>query len=222
MSRPNEHIDEHILAAFLTGNLPAPLRREIASYIAQNERARDLLTMANDAMEVVDSGDGLGDGSGIRLGDGFSHRKRRSPHHRAHVPVSVASQEDESNTTLWKVATLFGASVLLLAITVGVLAFEYRSNTWTPQSAPWAITVSSSELHIAWLSRPDAAFYDVMIRNQETGENVLLVHTTETAADISNFSDQISGRTPYELWIQASDADGEVVGQSEPLLMHNR
>jgi len=106
MSRPNEHINEHILAAFLTGNLPAPLRREIASYIAQNERARDLLTMANDAMEVVDSGDGSGDGSGIRLGDGFSHRKRRSPHHRAHVPVSVASQEDESNTTLWKVAAV--------------------------------------------------------------------------------------------------------------------
>jgi len=43
MSRYSEHIDEHILAAFMTGNLPTALRKEIAAYIAQNERAMDLL-----------------------------------------------------------------------------------------------------------------------------------------------------------------------------------
>lgn len=218
MSRPSEHIDEHILAAFLSGNLPAPLRREIATYIAQNERARDLLSMANDAMEVVESGDGMSSG----MGDGFQERKKKSSPRRIPRPVSFPSQSEGSDNTLWKVATLFGASVLLLAITVGLLAFEYRTETWGPKPTPWAVSVTSSALQINWLSRPEAASYDVILRNQESGENVLLARTADTSVDISAFSEQIAGRTPYQIWIQAIDSSGEVVGESESILMHDR
>ena len=53
MSRYSEHIDEHILAAFLSGDLPPALRKEKAAYIAKNDRAVDILSMANEALEVV-------------------------------------------------------------------------------------------------------------------------------------------------------------------------
>lgn len=58
MSRNIEHVDEYILAAFLAGDLPARLRKEIVSYIADNDSARDLLGMAREAMDAADVGDG--------------------------------------------------------------------------------------------------------------------------------------------------------------------
>jgi len=58
MPRPLEQADEYILAAFMAGDLPHSLRQEIIAYIASSDEARDLLAMAQVAMDAAASGDG--------------------------------------------------------------------------------------------------------------------------------------------------------------------
>ena len=47
-----------MLAAFLSGDLPSHLRREIIAYLNTNDQVRDMLGMAQDAMVAAESGDG--------------------------------------------------------------------------------------------------------------------------------------------------------------------
>ena len=52
MGRTTPLIDDLTLASFMAGTLPASRRREVASYLADNANARELLHMAYEAMDA--------------------------------------------------------------------------------------------------------------------------------------------------------------------------
>jgi len=210
MPRLNEQIDEHILAAYLTGNLPTSLRREIASYIAQSERARDLLSMANDALEEVDSGDGM------------ARDRSRAKQYSPFVPPRSLVTEPEQERRFWKVAALFASSILVLAITVGLFAYDYRSQTNKSADATWAPSVASEHLEVSWLGQQDAESYHIMVQNQESGISSLLTRTQQTSYDISSEVFSFASRTPYQVWILAVDADEQILGRSQSITILER
>lgn len=210
MSRYNEHIDEHILAAFLSGNLPAPLRKEIAAYIAQNERARDLLSMANEAMEVVDSG------------DGYQKSQKKVPSFKPPFPIQAGVEPSERDRKLWKLAAFFAGAVLFLAITVGLLAFEYRVNSLRPDALSWMPSVEPENLVLSWRSQPNATSYQVMAQNQETGETSLLNRTQSNFVQIEQSGFAFDLQQPYQIWILAVDAEDKVLSKSGSITLRDR
>ena len=54
MEGKSGRIDENILAGYLSGDLPPRLRSEIASYLATDESALELLGMAGEALNAAD------------------------------------------------------------------------------------------------------------------------------------------------------------------------
>lgn len=210
MSRYNEHIDEHILAAFLSGNLPAPLRKEIAAYIAQNEQARDLLSMANEAMEVVDSG------------DGYQKSQKKFPSIKPEVLFQEGVESSERDRKLWKLAAFFAGAVLVLAITVGLLAFEYRVNSLRPEATTWTPSVEPENLVLSWRSQPDATSYQVMVQNQETGESSLLIRTQSNNVHIAQSGFAFDHQQPYQIWILAVDAEDKILSKSGAITLRDR
>ena len=205
MSRQSEHIDEHILAAFLTGDLPPALRREIAAYIAHNERARDLLSMASDAMDVVESGDGA---PRIALRKG-----RKKP---TNISL-VHSETSDHDTRLWKVAAMFAISVLVLAITVGLFAYEYTSNKNQFAHQHWIPSVGADQLSLRWPAQPDAVQYQVMVQNQRSGVSALVTRTGELSYEVPANTIAFQSDTPYQVWVLALDRDQRVLSRSEAI-----
>jgi len=209
MSRINEHIDEHILAAFLTGDLPPSLRKEIAAYIAHNERARDLVSMATDAMEVVESGDGS---------PRPPMRTRRS---RTNGVTLLSSELADHDTRLWKIAALFAISVLVLSITVGLFAYEFRSTTNQTPAHTWAPAIGSGQLSLRWPAQPDAATYEVMVQNQRSGISALVSRTEGLSVEVPSDAIEFQGNTAYQIWVLSLDADRHVLSRSQPLAIFN-
>ena len=205
MSRYSEQIDEHILAAFLTGDLPPSLRREIAAYIAHSERARDLISMATDALDVVESGDGA---PRIALRKG---RKRPT-----NISLSSAESADH-DTRLWKVAALFAISVLVLAITVGLLAYEYTSNKSQAVHQHWSPSIGADQLSLRWPAQPDAVLYQVMVQNQRSGVSALVTRTEALSYEVPSNPIAFQSDTPYQIWVLALDAEQHVLSRSEAI-----
>ena len=118
MSRTSEHVDEHILAAYLSGRLPEGLRREIVAYLASNDEARELLIMAEDAMEVGESGDGF-----PLLSKRRSLLRQRGavlPTTTKQAPVArdFHHRRDESN--IWKTIAILASALLVIALILAV------------------------------------------------------------------------------------------------------
>ena len=145
--------DEYILAAFLSGQLPDPLRQEIISYLTNSRQARDILSMARDAMDSVDSGDGMGspDPRPVVTSDG---KMAPSPE----TVVMVRKRLDER--TMWKVTAVFAGAVLVLALIVMALVLD--SNSRVSGAAEWAARVEGDNLELTWPSVPGATSYQIL------------------------------------------------------------
>lgn len=155
MPRHLEQVDEYILAAFMAGDLPQSLRQEIMAYIASSDKARDLLSMAYDAMDAAESGDGAS-----RVLEAPSTLPPR-PSRKGQLANVLRSRFNERH--LWKVTALFAGSVLVLAIIVAVLVLDQsRSlagndayNDWTPHIS-WSVQAADLETTLARARREGA------------------------------------------------------------------
>jgi len=201
MSRKIEHADEYILAAFLAGDLPSSLRKEIASYIAESDSARDLLTMAQQAMDVAETGDG-------------------APYTNLELATVVPPRTSSRRTTaqpviglgsLWKVTALFASAVLVLTITVGILAFD-NSGAASSSDGNWMPTVGAEQLNLSWPSQQDAIAYQILMMNTQTGEARVVSGTDQT--EYSILAAELSAGEPSNVWILAIDADGDILSRS--------
>jgi len=207
MSRNREQIDEHILAAYLSGDLPSSLRREIASYIAHNDDARDLLAMANDALDVADSGDGAA--------------VRSTPSIRRPRPaVWNGTDEDvrgDAENSLWKVTALFASAVLVLTIIVAVLVFNGGIPRNTSSFKSWTPHIATASMQIGWPVQPGASEYHVVLYSEASGERTLLHKTQDTSYVLNEEETVLTGSDMYSIWILSIDVLGEVSGRSTAL-----
>jgi len=212
MSRHLEHADEYILAAFLAGDLPSSLRKEIASYIAESDSARDLLKMAQQAMDVSETGDGSPyvspDAPKLASPQRVSRRRVESP------GIGMSS--------LWKVTALFAGAVLILTITVAILVMD-ETGPGSIADGNWVPSVSAEQLHFSWEANDDAVMYQVLVMDPSTGEARVLSGTNQTHYSISAASGLEPRETPltagveYRMWILAFDENGDILSRSDSI-----
>ncbi len=207
MSRNIEHVDEYILAAFLAGDLPASLRKEIVSYIADNDSARDLLGMAREAMDAADVGDG-------------SHASKFSP------ALALSRRQDSRNArteptsgvnNLWKVTALFASAVLVLSFTVAILIFDTAPPATVVEEARWSPSVNTESLELSWPAQTGAVIYQILVVDQVSGDASVLSRTDQTSFSIREETTSESAfvaNHQYRLWILAFDEDGLLLSRS--------
>ncbi len=211
MSRNREQVDEHILAAYLSGDLPSSLRREIASYIVKNDDALDLLSMANDAMNTSDSGDGASVPSDPVV---------PIPLH-TNWYQSEADVRRDTEKSLWKVTALFASAVLVLTIIVAVLVFSGGIPRSTSSFQAWTPHIVNASVEIGWPVQPGASEYHVVLYNESSGDRTLVHKTQNTSFFLSEEVASLSGSDSYNIWILSIDVHGEVSGRSAALPMRS-
>ncbi|GEM_PF-916032 len=212
MPRHLEHADEYILAAFLAGDLPASLRKEIASYIAENDSARDLLSMAQQAMEISESGDGS---TYVSPDVPTPVSPKRISRRRIEPPVIGVG-------SLWKVTALFAGAVLILTITVAILAMD-STRPGSLSGGEWIPSVSAEQLNLSWEAKDDAVMYQILVMDPATGEARVLSGTNQTNYSISAASglepteNGLTVGVEYRMWILAFDENGDILSRSDPI-----
>ncbi len=204
MSRPLEPSEEYILAAFLSGELPDDLRREIISYLTGHDRARDLLAMAQEALDAAESGDG----SSQELPE-----PARLPLSKGRIERSVAPTEDRN---YWKVTALFAGAVLVLTVIVALMAMNTSRLQGLVVDPVWAPVVEGDAMALQWDAVPGATLYHVMGYDNRAGEASIVGMSTIESINLSDLA-LVEGSTSDRLWILAFDTDGQLLDQSEPV-----
>lgn len=196
--------DEFILAAFLSGQLPDSLRKEIITYLTDSGQARDILSMAREAMDTVGSGDGM-PAAAVAVpaaGDGLGTLEP--------APSTVLRKRLDERT-LWKVTAVFAGAVLVLALIVMALVLDpsrqiARGEDWSPR-------VSGDHLELTWPAVPGATSYQILMFDETTHQARVLGAVQGSQVDLEGLAAFSSG----QLSILALDDGGRVVSRSVPL-----
>jgi hypothetical protein len=212
MPKSQEHIDEYLLAAYLAGDLPKRLREEISAYLVSNERARDLLAMAGDALYTVDGGDGARsaparklrpvplDVSGLMAAESVSRRFARS---------------DES---LWKTIIVVASTVLLLTVAVAWhISTDLRGRGGAVLDTEWVPRLAENRFVLVWEEVEEARSYRIILHDDTRDMPHAVGLATGTSFDVS-----LSAAWPaagglegiHTLWIEALDPEGNVLRRS--------
>ena len=201
MSPSLDPSDEYILAAFLSGELPVELRREIAAYLSRSDEARDVLTMAQEAMDVVESGDG----APVALPQHRTSRRRFTEE------IQESLRNPDTQRSVWKVTAVFAGAVLVLTLIVMTLVLARPWAVVVPPSESWAPMVESSGMTISWHPVEKAEVYHVLHHDPGTRDAQFLASVTspELTLDDSGLSGHI--------WIAAYDNTGQLISQSVAL-----
>lgn len=197
--------DEYILAAFLSGQLPDPLRQEIIAYLTQSGQARDILAMARDAMDSVDSGDGMAESipQPSVSGDG---------HSRVEATASVVSSRKRlDERTMWKVTAVFAGAVLVLALIVMALVLDPSRRI--ADGGEWAPSIAGDNLELRWPAVPGATSYHVLHFESATHQSRVLAAVEGPNVVLARWSPTVSG----QISILALNDAGKIVGRSAPL-----
>lgn len=214
MPEPQEHIDEYLLAAFLAGDLPQRLREEISAYLVTNDRARDLLAMAGDALYAADSGDGARSRPGRKLrparldvSDMLAARQRQLPR--------LFSKSEES---LWKTIIVVASTVLLLTIAVAWhISTDLRAPNGSIVNPEWVPNLADNRFLLEWEEVTRATAYRVILHDNALSMPHAVGLTSEPVFDATQSEEwpaaQASGG-PHVLWIEALDADGNLIQRS--------
>ena len=206
MARSKEQLDEYLLAAYLSGDLPRNLRTEISSYLVDDERARDLLTMAGDALTSVSEGDGAGRvvSPGVQV----------PPRHHRPASSSVTPVTDQS---LWKLIIVVSVTVLLLTIALAWHIVSDGDIRAPGADSGWMPTVDAASLQLEWPEIRNAVAYRIVVQDPSSGIAFTAGTTTALAFDADHTNvwqdADLSART-VALWLEALDSDGVVMHRS--------
>jgi hypothetical protein len=199
MTRPLDPSEEYILAAFLAGELPEHLRREIISYLAGHDQARDLLAMAQDAMDAAQTGDGSSKVS-------VPEMKLATSGGRKWKQVGPFSEKHH-----WKVTTFFAGSVLILTLIVAMMALNTSRLRDAVVGHQWAPVVSGQDVALEWEQVPGASSYHIMRFSGQ--EAAIIGRTNEPRIDMADL-DLESGNGSEPLWVLAFGSEGQFLDRS--------
>jgi len=210
MPRSLEPSEEYILAAFMSGELPDSLRQEIIAYLAGHEQARDLLAMAQEAMEAVETGDGS---ARMAAPSPSFSPGLRLPQFRGRLS-GIKAPVTERN--LWKITAFFAGAVLVLTVVVAALALSTSRLQQALVGQPWAPTVNGSELTLEWDRVPGASVYQVMQYDPDSEQAAIIGRTESQYADLMSMAPHILAPS-RPIWIMAFGPDGQFLDLSEPV-----
>ena len=206
MQRDDPFIDEYTLAAFLAGNLPEKERAQVLAYLAASEDARELLCMAQDALEAADA-----PARSTPAPAPAAPRPARPPvarqHHRLRLRYGVT------------------ALVLLLIAGVGLLTMWPQDTDrfrGAEDASTWKLEVTTPALQFNWSEVPEAYYYRLVVMDVTEAEVVDVHETRDTRlgrddAFLLALQSKLDADHPYELYVRAIDVQNREIHSFEPV-----
>lgn len=211
MGRTSQPIDDHTLASFMAGTLPASRHREVAAYLADNAGARELLHMAYEAMDA-------GDTVLAPL-----ESMPREPHRPR--PATRPDRPAQRPARLRLLTRFAAAAVVVFAVGLGVrLALQPAPEPLLRQAPAPALTItppaSLADLSFAWSPVDGADHYNVVIWDLEAARVVARHTTPDPRIDPGTpftrlLHPQLAPGHPYALRVDALSAENRTLLSSE-------
>lgn len=205
-------LDEYTLAAFLAGTLSEEQHREVIAYLAENEDARELVCMAQDAMEAARQ----------PVTEPFA--LPAAPPKPATLPPSPRAPERPTLSLVrWQRYAV--AAMVLLAITIGLrIGLSGNIDTLRGSEDAPGITgqVDATTLEMSWNAPPDAYSYHLVVWDVEAAESVAqhdlrATHLDDDDPFVQELHDQLVSGRQYEIRIDALNVENRVIQRSDLL-----
>lgn len=219
MSRNQQPVDEYTLAAFLAGTLAEEQRREVAAFLAENSDARELLCMAQEAMETAERpsvAEPIPLPSALTEETAPSLLPTTPP-----LPRPAGSRGPVLRNPIFRIATM-GLLVIVLSVALHVgwklSTTDALRGTRTGEEQ-LEVRVSTPALQFEWNEVKDAYYYRLVIFDVEHAE-VVAEHSTKStrvgrndAFVLSLYRELTPGRL-YSARIDAFDIQNRTIQSS--------
>ncbi len=222
--KPDQHpIDEYTLAAFLSGILSEERRREVVAYLAKNADARELLCMAQEALEasqqpVVEQPFTMPMAAPEQPApsrEPIRHAPRPVPRPATRPAVPRAARLRRFATAAVMV------TVLAIGLRVGLSLNDIDTQRGaTDENVALEVEVSTPALRFQWTEIPDAYYYRLVIWDVEAAEFVAEHETKSTRlgrndAFLLSLRDKLKLHRTYQVRIDAMDVQNRLIQDSE-------
>ncbi len=222
--KPDQHpIDEYTLAEFLSGTLSEERRREVVAYLAKNADARELLCMAQEALEasqqpVVEQPFTMP----IAAPEQPAPSREPIRHAPRPVPRPATRPAVPRATRLRRFATAaVMVTVLAIGLRVGLSLNDIDTQRGaTDENAALEVEVSTPALRFQWTEIPDAYYYRLVIWDVAAAEFVAEHETKSTRlgrndAFLLSLRDKLKLHRTYQVRIDAMDVQNRLIQDSE-------
>lgn len=222
MTRTPPPLDEYTLAAFLAGTLPPERRAEVMASLADNEDARELLCMAEEALAAAPPP------VAAPFTDPASEAPPPPPVPSKAAPPDRAPRPSSSRRRV-RFGHLLVGTVLVLLLGIGIqfslrppAPDRFRSGDEAVE-APFEAEVSMPGLAFRWTEVPEAYYYRVVVLDPQAAQ-VLGQHETRAVqlppddAFVVALRTKIVPGRPYSFRVDAMDAQNRLV-QSSPSVL---
>lgn len=198
-------IDEYTLAAYLADTLPEDRRAEVSIYLAENAEARELLCMAQEALDVVDKPEVVGRPT-------FSLRADRPAKRLQPVFGGI------------KRHALAIAAVFLIMSGVGLYTMMPPSFDTVRSSvegtSEFNLTISVQELAFEWSAIPETDYYKITVLDPLEIDVIGKHQTRATTLDSSDpfiFSllPKLTPQYIYSVRLDAYDKENRLIQSSD-------
>ncbi|HMB90778.1 MAG TPA: hypothetical protein VKP65_08020 [Rhodothermales bacterium] len=203
-------LDEYTLAAFLSGTLPEEKHREVLRHLADNEEARELVCMAQDALEAARE----------PVTEPFAMPEVSSKPTAAPRPARAPTRPALS-LVRWKPYAV--AAMVLVMLTIG-LQVGLFDNTDTLRGGEEASTltlqVDNQTLAMSWNALPNAYSYIVVVWDVEAAESVARHELRAAQLDITDafvqqLHEQLEEGREYEVRVDARNDENSVIQRAD-------
>lgn len=204
-------LDEYTLAAFLAGTLSEEKHRDVLQYLVANDEARELVCMAQDAMEAARE----------PVTEPFTLPEVTSKPTAAPRPARSPAQPTLS-LVRWKPFAV--AAMVLVVLTIGLQQTSLFDRTdtlrGTEEASALTVHVNAQTLAMSWTALPDAYSYRVVVWDVEAAESVARheLRTTEldeTDPFVQQLHDQLEAGREYEVRIDVRDDENRVIQRAD-------
>ena len=219
MNRTQHPIDEYTLAAFLSGTLSEEQRHEVVAYLAENADARELLCMAQEALEAAQQPAVVQPFTTPTVAP-----KQPAPPHRMPRPAPRPAIRPARVARLHRLRRFAMAAVMVTVLGIGLRVGLSFNNIDTQRGAdentPLEVQVSTPALQLQWTEIPDAYYYRLVIWDVEAAELVAQHETKSTRlgrndAFLLSLRDKLKLHRTYQVRIDAVDVQNRLIQDSE-------
>lgn len=201
----------------MAGTLPAHRRREVASYLAKNANARELLHMAYEAMDAS-----------RQLGEPLTQMTAPRPS-QMHIAPKADRAPRRHAPRIYRLSRFAVAAVVIFAVGLALrLSFgpfggpeptpTLRSDA-APESIGLTLPTSIERLSFAWTSVPETDHYNIVIWDPEKALVVARHRADENHVEaahpfLQSLRQLLIAGHPYALRVDAIDAENRTIRSS--------
>ncbi len=216
MDHAQQPIDEYTLAAFLSGTLPEDRRREVVAYLAANADARELLCLAQEAMEAARE----------PVVEPFEV-PTAAPPRAASPPPRALPRPERPARRLQRLRRVATAALMVVVLGIGLhLGLRLNQDTLRggepDQVTELTVRVAKRALQFQWNQIPDAYYYRLVVWDPLEADVVAQHETRSTRlgrddAFVLSLHSKLLPSRPYKVRVDAMDVQNRLI-QSSPLV----